>query len=73
MSENQKSMFLARYGHEGHIDAAVSDTDLLVRKAAAGNFSATKEHLMMAIKDESPRVRFAAKQNPKAKEYGLVS
>ena len=66
MSEENKNMFLAKYGTEKHIDDALNSTDHSVRQAAIRNPNATPEHITKALNDEHPYVREAAIRNPNA-------
>ena len=61
MKQSFKQHFLAQYGHEEHIDEALSSTnDVYVRRAAAENISATKKQLERFLDDGDLRVRARA-------------
>jgi len=57
-------MFLAQYGHSGHIDKLLKSDDRWVRATAAKNPAATKEHLNTATHDSRENVQNAALENP---------
>lgn len=62
---SKRNEFLAQYGHDGHIDAALSGDDVNVRCAAMRNHGINKDQLDKGLSDDFNIVRATALDHPK--------
>jgi hypothetical protein len=62
MSEENRKLFLVRFGSTKHIDAALKNGDNEVKENAMENPFATVDHITTALKDPDRGVKAAAKE-----------